>query len=268
MVTTHPVTPILPQGMGRPTSRIPSPAASRAADPGAWRYAMPNGSRKLFLLAALISATFHVVVFFGTGRAHKVAPVAKEEKLNLIQFQIPEMKELEEPEPVNTDEPPPPDNASYAPTLMDIPNRIALPTDLVQQIDFASLIPQPDLNNAKVFVIPENIRKGAMGRGIGNIFNLADLDRIPEPLSQPAPVFPAALRREVESARVVVEFIVTTEGKVINPVVVDTNHEGFNDAAMSGVSRWRFRPGMKGGRKVNTRMSVPILFKIVSGDMQ
>jgi len=31
---------------------------------------------------------------------------------------------------------------------------------------------------------------------------------------------------------------------------------------MAGVSRWRFRPGMRGGRRVNTRMSVPIIFRV------
>jgi len=28
------------------------------------------------------------------------------------------------------------------------------------------------------------------------------------------------------------------------------------------VSKWRFRPGKKGGRAVNTRMAVPIVFNI------
>jgi len=67
-------------------------------------------------------------------------------------------------------------------------------------------------------------------------------------------------------AKVTVEFIVDRDGKVLNPVVVQTTHDGFNDAAMAGVSRWRFRPGWKNGKKVNTRMSVPIIFRIVSGD--
>jgi len=34
-------------------------------------------------------------------------------------------------------------------------------------------------------------------------------------------------------------------------------------AAYDGVRQWRFRPGMKGGRKVNVRMQVPIVFRIV-----
>jgi protein TonB len=232
---------------------------------GAWRYAMPDSARTRFIVAALLSVGFHVAVFFGVGRHQPVVRAVVEDR-PVVQMVIPIMKELEEPEPVMTDEPPPVDKASYAPSLMDIPNRIALPTDFVQQIDFASLIPPPDMEGAKVFVIPSNIARGAVATGIGNIFSLAELDRIPEPIVQPAPLFPPTLKREVESAKVTVEFIVDRDGKVLNPVVVQSTHEGFNEAAVVGVSRWRFRPGMKGGKKVNTRMSVPILFRIVTDE--
>jgi protein TonB len=267
MVTTHPTTSILATDLGRPTVRVPPAATPRpVAAPGSWRYSAPNHTRRIYFLAALISASCHALVFFGTGRHHQVIRAMDVEKPNVIRIAMPDLKDLEEPEPVVTDEPPPPAEALYAPTLMDVPNRIALPTDFVQKIDFASLIPPPDMNSAKVFVIPSHILRGVTGQGMANIFNLADLDRIPEPVVQPAPVFPRSLRREVFSAKVVVEFIVDTEGRVHTPVVVETTHDGFNDAAMAGVSRWRFRAGMKGGRKVNTRMSVPILFKLVSAD--
>jgi len=49
---------------------------------------------------------------------------------------------------------------------------------------------------------------------------------------------------------------------VLNPIVVESSYNGFEDAALSGVARWRFRAGMRGGRRVNTRMSVPIIKKI------
>lgn len=268
MVTTHPAASILPPGLGRPSVRVPPTADARPiAAPGSWRYSAPHHTRRIYLIAALLSAGFHIVVFFGTGRHHKVVKAIAEEKPNVIRIVMPELKELEDPEPVVTDEAPAPEEALYAPTLMDVPNRIALPTDFVQKIDFASLIPPPDMSGAKVFVIPSHIMRGVTGQGLGSIFNLADLDRIPEPVVQPAPMFPPALKREVESAKVVVEFIVNTEGRVLNPVVVDSTHDGFNEAATAGVSRWRFRAGMRSGRKVNTRMSVPILFKLVSADL-
>ena len=52
-------------------------------------------------------------------------------------------------------------------------------------------------------------------------------------------------------------------GRVLEPVVTESTNYGFNDAALAGVSRWKFRAGMKSGRKVNTRMRVPIVFKLL-----
>jgi protein TonB len=111
-------------------------------------------------------------------------------------------------------------------------------------------------------VIPESIRTGTgkIAEKIGQIFSLADLDRVPEPILQPAPLYPIAMRRDSVTATVRVEFIVSTEGRVVNPVVVHTTASGFEEAALTGVAKWRFRPGWKGGRKVNTRMAVPIVF--------
>jgi len=60
-----------------------------------------------------------------------------------------------------------------------------------------------------------------------------------------------------------VEFIVDTAGYVVNPVIIDSTHPGFNGPALEGVRKWKFRPGMKAGRKVNTRMQVPIVFRVV-----
>jgi protein TonB len=253
-----------------PSAFVPSVAAAPAASAvsgastsmGSWRYPGVKRSRWRVTLAVLISAGLHAGVLFAV-RSHP-PKIASRPVEHLIAFSIPlpDLKELEEPEPVIDDTANKPDPGDYAPTLADVPT-IALPTDFVQELNFASLLPQPDLTEAKVFVIPSNIvRSGKLGEGLGNIFNLADLDRVPEPTLQPSPVFPPALKREVSYARIVVEFIVDVEGRVLSPVVTASSFPGFEDAAMAGVSRWRFRPGMRSGRKVNTRMSVPIIFRL------
>jgi protein TonB len=135
-------------------------------------------------------------------------------------------------------------------------------SDFVQPINFASLLDQPDFSQLKVYAVPENIRAAGAGlaQKIGKIFNLEDLDRVPEPLFQPAPIYPHAMRREGAMAKVIVEFIVDEHGVVLSPIVFETSHHGFDDAALAGVARWKFRPGIHHGRKVNTRMRVPIVF--------
>jgi len=201
-----------------------SPAAVRS--PGSWRYPGAPRSRWRFALAILISAAFHGSLLLAVRRHPPVVAHEADEHLIAIAIAMPDLKDLEEPDPVPRDDAEKPDLAEYAPSLMDAP-QIALPTDFVQEINFASLIPQPDLEKAKVFVIPQNIlRSGKLG-DIGNIFNLADLDRVPEPVVQPSPIFPQSLKREGSYARVVVEFIVDTDGRVLQPLVTDTTFPGF-----------------------------------------
>ena len=51
-------------------------------------------------------------------------------------------------------------------------------------------------------------------------------------------------------------------GATHDAVIVKASEAGFETAARKGVMRWRFRPGMKDGAKVRTRMRVPIEFKV------
>ena len=167
-----------------------------------------------------------------------------------------------QPSPNDTD-PTPVDLSIPVPMQADLP-ALARPTDFVQALDFSSLLERPDMKDAKISVIPDHIRRGVdLREKIGNIFNIGDLDRPPEPIIQQAPLFPFNLKREAIQGRVRVEFVVDTEGRVHNPFVVESSHPGFEEAALVGVSRWKFRAGIKAGRKVNTRMQVPILFKIL-----
>ena len=265
MTSDYP-TPLMsapPQPRTLASSVSSSAHKSRAGAPtGAWHYPVPPRSRRRLALAIVISAAFHVALFMGVRSHPKVTVRADEEKLIAITIAMPDLKDLEEPEPLPKDDLAEKiDPGEYAPTLMDAP-QIALPTDFIQELNFASLLPKPDLDQAKVFVIPHHIGSGKLGEGLTNIFNLVDLDRVPEPVVQPSPIFPFELKREVSTARVLVEFIVDTDGRVRNPMAVEDTHPGFVAAAIAGVEKWRFRPGMKGGRKVNTRMSVPIIFRI------
>ena len=88
----------------------------------------------------------------------------------------------------------------------------------------------------------------------------------PIPMVQTQPVYPLSLRDANVQGEVVVEFIVNTEGNVAKVGVVRTTNPGFINAAIASVVRWKFVPGEKDGRPVNTSMVVPILFRITEGD--
>jgi protein TonB len=212
----------------------------------------------------ILSAGLHLGLLFGVQKSKPVAPLPVDDHLIALTISPPQLKELEE-EPILADDArdTPLDLALPVPSQADLPS-LPRPDDFVQAFDFSSLIEKPDMRDTKITVIPEHIQRGVDLRAkIGKIFNLADLDRAPEPIVQAAPVFPFNLKREAIEGHVRVEFVVDTEGRVHNAFVVQSSHPGFDEAAITGVSRWRFRPGYKGGRKVNTRMQVPIVFKIV-----
>jgi protein TonB len=230
---------------------------------GDWKYRASPTPRVLVAAAVLVSAGLHAALLLGIGPPRKrVASAAPVDSEKIIRLAIPELKELEEPEPVPTEENAQPvDLSVIVPMQADVPG-LPQPNDFVQQLNFASLLEKPDFSNVKVYVIPEHMRSGTrLADQIGKIFNISDLDRVPEAILQPSPQFPFAMRREANTGTVMVEFIVDVNGVVLDPMVRDSTHHGFDEAALAGVSRWKFKPGFKAGRKVNTRMRVPIIFK-------
>lgn len=179
-----------------------------------------------------------------------------------IVLTMPKLEDLDEPPPP-TDEKTDPlmDPNVMLPQQPDLP-QLAIATDFLQPLDLSSLAPQ-DLSQTKMLVIPEHMVRGTRADGANGIFNLADLDRQPEPTVQPPPIFPPELKRSVPDATVVVTFVIDAHGSVISASVVESTHPGFESAALAGVAKWKFRPGMKNGRKVGARMVVPIIFKVV-----
>ena len=67
------------------------------------------------------------------------------------------------------------DLGAIVPMLADVP-QIAAPTDFTQRVDFSTLIEKPDLTAAKVFTIPEGMRRvGKLTDLVGPIFNSNNL---------------------------------------------------------------------------------------------
>lgn len=84
----------------------------------------------------------------------------------------------------------------------------------------------------------------------------------PRPIKMVSPIYPAAMKLTKTDGKVVVEFIVDTTGRVRAAQVVSTTHQAFADHALASVAAWRFVPGYKNGRAVNTRIQVPVIFQM------
>lgn len=95
-----------------------------------------------------------------------------------------------------------------------------------------------------------------------NAFDPSFLDYQPIPQSRVRPIYPDGMRRAGIAGEVVVDFIVNANGDVQNAFAVKMSRREFESAALEAVSKWKFSPGRKGGRNVNTHLQVPIVFTL------
>lgn len=87
-------------------------------------------------------------------------------------------------------------------------------------------------------------------------------DRSPRPVMQTPIKYPRELYRAGIDGKVRVNFVVGTDGLVRDAKVESFSHEAFAAPALEAVRQWQFDPGAKGGRLVNTRVSMEIGFQL------
>jgi TonB family protein len=92
------------------------------------------------------------------------------------------------------------------------------------------------------------------------IVSVKELDKAPFPVRQDPPNFPYALQSDAVSGKAEVEFVIDRDGRVVFPRIVSASHEDFGWAAATAVSRWRYSAPVKGGQKVDARMTLVINF--------
>jgi len=79
------------------------------------------------------------------------------------------------------------------------------------------------------------------------------------------PEYPFKMQKAGLIGLVRIECIVDKEGRVINPIVVESNNPWFERPAIEAILKWKFQPGRKNGRVVNVRISQPISFEPEEG---
>ncbi|MBI5771632.1 MAG: energy transducer TonB [Verrucomicrobia bacterium] len=213
--------------------------------------------RRDLILGIIVSALLHSGVLF-YDKLVKFKPKPPPPKEEEPKIQLMEMPKLdpEEPEKVEaTDEQKPLDLAP--PMQTDVP-QIATDTSFVQKIQPPP--PEGITPSASVNVIPE-VRDTSQFRGM-QVFDISKLDQTPVPKYQARPQYPFEMRRAGIAGEVLVDFLVDTNGDVQNAYAVRSSQREFEAAAVQAVSKWKFKPGRKGGRDVVTHMQVPIVFTL------
>lgn len=101
------------------------------------------------------------------------------------------------------------------------------------------------------------------GEGTGLVFAVSDLDQAPQPLSRLEPFYPSSARLKKIEGEVILEFVVQANGRVRDIQVILSRPEGvFENSAVRAIERWRFVPGTKEGRAVDTRVRQQVTFAL------
>ena len=217
--------------------------------------------RKDLIIGIMVAALVHAGFLFGLNRPSTAAKHGQGQAEETVQIEMPQLQpeppEKVKPEEMEQEEDQVP--VSFAPpSLVDIPT-VAPDTAFLMDV---TPPPPPGVVPARgIMVIPPSQPPG-FGRGLGQIFRLDQLDQIPVARFQQKPIYPYEMQREGMNGEVNVGFIVDLNGDVRDAYVMNSTRREFEAAAVQAVSKWKFRPGRKGGKPVNTRMSVPVVFNI------
>jgi periplasmic protein TonB len=98
------------------------------------------------------------------------------------------------------------------------------------------------------------------------VYNLQDVDSKPMPKGHRVGLlYPFELKRAGIEGEAVIEFVVDVSGSVRDIRIVSASRPAFGQAAAEAVAKWRYKPGIKDGRPVNTRMRIPMSFNLSRG---
>ncbi len=206
-----------------------------------------------FAVALLCSVGLTAVLFGVIPFAHRIAK--SERTLELRKTSAADL-----PPPVE-DTPPPqveevkPPEAAPEPQLAEAPQQIPLSADLeVATGTGAGIL---SVNEIRSLTAATAIQDEA--------FDVADLEKRPEAVSQVAPTYPSELRKAKVEGVVTLVFVLDETGRVEEPRVENSSRPEFEKPALDAIRKWRFSPGMKDGQPVRTYIRVPMRFRVTTG---
>ena len=241
-----------------------------AATPAGYR--MPH--ERYFVYAAAFSALLHVAVLYGFRTPPPPPPHGGPDAGG-------DVGRLWEDRTIAVELPPPP------PPVASATNKPDKPTDPAETETGASratipellspLIPglvtiDGDLNPNGVAPIKGSLRwevpknpVAAGPRSPKGLVPLEDLDEKPVATNRIAPRYPAEMRRNGTEGVAVLRFVVDSHGEVTDVEIVRADAVEFGRAGAEAMLRWKFKPGMKNRRRVDTRMEMPMSFTMEKG---
>ncbi len=210
--------------------------------------------RTTIIIGILGSVLLHVGFLYGFNNKPALVAAKAEEAAPLIEMEMPPIDE-DKPEQVNDlkDETP---DVLAPPTLVDLPTVVPI-NAFTHQIQPP---PPSGIQTSSTLSIP--VGKTTSVNAMKEVFDLSNLDQAPVVKFQAKPVYPFELKRARVAGEVMVGFIVNADGDVVEAYAIRSDVREFEGPAVAAVAKWKFKPGRKGNRAVNTKMQVPIGFSV------
>jgi protein TonB len=88
------------------------------------------------------------------------------------------------------------------------------------------------------------------------VFEEGEVDEPATPVFQPKPGFPEKARKLAIEGEVALTFIVGVDGKVASIESISSPHSSFNMEIRKALEEWKFKPALKKGVPVSSKMSI------------
>ena len=213
--------------------------------------------KKDLIIGFVVSIGIHAGFLFGFGEGGEEERVVSEEAPTMELVEMPEI------------EPEPPEEIVEGDASEEVPLEFAPPmqADVPSTVTVDSFVqpmqpPPPPSAPVAHGAVTIPVHRTAPTTKLANLFDIKDLDQIPQPTYQAQPNYPYELKQQGVTGTVVLGFVVDSTGKVRDIYVVRSSNPGFERPAIEALEKWRFRAGKKTGKTVNTRMLQPFTFSV------
>ena len=200
-----------------------------------------------------ISVGLTAILFAALPFAHRIAKPERS-----LELRKTSAADLTPPPPEDTSTPPPevdkPPEAPPEPQLAETQQQIPLSADLEVAMGAGGAL--AGFGEVRALTAAESVQDEA--------FDVADLEKRPEAVSQIPPTYPPELRKAKIEGLVTLVFVLSEEGRAEDPRVENSSRPEFEKPALEAIRKWRFRPGIKDGQSVRTFIRLPMRFRITA----
>jgi protein TonB len=206
----------------------------------------------------VMAISFSVVVTAGLFAflpfAHQIAkPQRSLELRKTSAADLPPPVEDNTPPPPTVEEQKPPE-APAEPQLTDVPQQIPLSANLeIATGSGGGMIGYGDIRS---LTAAQPIQD--------ETFDVSDLEKRPEAITQIPPAYPSELRKAKIEGVVTLVFVLSEDGRVEDARVENSSRPEFEKPALDAIRKWRFRPGEKDGKPVRTYIRIPMRFRVAT----